>query len=170
MFFCPSTPSRGISGPSPFSRGLPPTGYFVLGFPTASTQKPINDHSSAFIFAHVPFLCPSPSEFCHTLTHFVESALNQLPPSQQCPLSCDWCVWGPWFFRVPSPPWKSQPKIPVQLLQSQLAPHLPSWTPASSSLLVPLEPHPLHGPRTSANLTNCRQEKMEGEDSRPGDH
>ena len=34
MFFCPSTPSRGISGPSPFSQGLPPTGYFVLGFPT----------------------------------------------------------------------------------------------------------------------------------------
>ena len=34
MFFCPGTSSRGISGPSPFSQGLPPTGYFVPGFPT----------------------------------------------------------------------------------------------------------------------------------------
>ena len=36
MFFCPSTPSWGISGPLPFSQGLPPTGYFVLSFPTVS--------------------------------------------------------------------------------------------------------------------------------------
>lgn len=94
----PPKPHRVTSGQGSLTLLTAPTQTRSHGR-MASTRKPINNHSFAFIFAHVPF--PSPSEFCHTLSHIVESALNQLPPFQQRPLSCDWCVWGPWFFRVP---------------------------------------------------------------------
>ena len=39
MFFCPEHQAGGTSGPSPFSQGLPPTGYFVLGFPTPIPKR-----------------------------------------------------------------------------------------------------------------------------------
>lgn len=94
----PPKPHRVTSGQGSLTLLTAPTQTCSHG-KMASTRKPISNHSSTFVFAHVPF--PSPSEFCHILSHFVESALNQLPPSQQRPLSCDWCVWGPWFFRVP---------------------------------------------------------------------
>ena len=79
MLFCPSTPSRGISGPSPFFQGLPPTGYFVLGFPTSSSW--VREHCLYFNFAlFLLKLMITPSVFCYHL-YFVLCLVDQSYPT-----------------------------------------------------------------------------------------
>ena len=86
MFFCPSTPSRGISGPSPFSQGLPPTGYFVLGFPTSSSW--VREHCLYFNFAlFLLKLMITPSVFCYHL-YFVLCLVAQSYPTLYDPMDC----------------------------------------------------------------------------------
>lgn len=133
----------------------------------ASTRKPINNHSFAFIFAHVPF--PSPSEFCHTLSHIVEvpSTSCLLSNSAHSPATGVCGAHGSSEFLL------SIERANQRSRAAAAEPACSSPTIPDSCLLHsagPFGAHPLRGPRSCANLTTAGERRWEERTPRPGDH
>ena len=146
----------------------PPLPHPRLPRKLSPSKQATDNHGSSFFTIHVPFLS-LPSAFVPLPREYP----SQLPPSQQSPLSSD-CpgptvIWSSFHG-------KGKSKIQALALAAggggQFAPCLLSPIPALSSACpfraMPPDAAPTWG--LGSTLTNCREEKAEGQEPRPGDH